>query len=139
VEAQAPNGEQWDSMGGGAPDLKYSVTWRGNRVFESTVRHDSLLARWPLTAFDIGKTALYGGKTSLDETVQAARVSLAPEEEVTFAVIDSDPMMSDEICSFPVRMGQLNLGENVLTKPCHSIRKAVVRLVDPRSPRDFTE
>src|SRR5436853_2599674 len=44
VEALTARGHDWDVTGGG-PDVRYDIYWRGTRIFQSSVRNDTLLAR----------------------------------------------------------------------------------------------
>ena len=76
-----PQGESWDSNNS-APDIYYEIYWKGSRIFQSTTKDDSFIAKWSNAEIDLKQLALNGGTTSLDNLVQAARLNIKANEHM---------------------------------------------------------
>jgi hypothetical protein len=125
VENVTPRGHGWDMTDGG-PDVKYEIWWRGNRVFESSAREDTLVATWDQAEVGI-KDILHG--ISAESAVKAARITAEHGEKLEFRVIDSDSVANDEIGRWEVAVDTLRTGEQVWTAPAAGVRKAVCRVL----------
>lgn len=126
VEAKKPDGSAWD-VGGGLPDPKVEIHWRGVQVFESATKQDTLVAHW--SAASLGLDTLRDA--SKDAVVRAARVVPEPGSGavVTFRVLDADLVADDEVASWTVRLEDLPRGKSVVRAPAAGIRYVAYELV----------
>jgi hypothetical protein len=126
VENGTASGGKWDTTKGG-PDVQYDVSWRGNRVFQSSVRKDTLLARWDQD--EIGVRDLLDG-VSPERATKAARITARPGETIEFRVYDNDTLRDDEIGRWEVAVDSLRTGDQTWKTPSTGIRQASCRVVD---------
>ena len=121
-------GKAWDSTNESAPDLRVDIEWRGQRVYRSSVRQDSLIAKWSNAELDLQQIALNGGTASLESVLQAARISIVAGEALTISVFDQDlPMGDGELAGrFAVQTSSLQLGEQTLVNPTPALKRVVL-------------
>jgi len=135
VAPMRSDGKAWDARGS-APDIYYQLTWRGNRIYESDTKKDSLIANWIPIGLDLKDTILQGG-VSVDQAVKLPIIKRDKSDESTdelvFKVIDDDLAGDDEIETMRVYISKLNVGDNVFDykgKSGHGVVKAVIRVID---------
>ena len=126
VEPKDDEGETWDSRGG-APDLAYEIRWQGQRVFESSTKDDTLVARW--TNVNVSVTDLIKNGVSLDDSIKAARITVRGGEEVEFVVYDKDVAADDLIGRWSVPVDGLEVGDQKWERPGGRVVSAVCRVL----------
>ena len=129
-------GSAWDTLTGSAPDMYYEIYWKGTRVFSSTTKDDSFLAKWSNAEIDLKKLALNGGTTSLDNLIQAARLNIKENESIEVRVYDSDLVESHlaGIKTFPSK--DLVIGDTSYEYTEPGIKRIVLRVSDMSNPVD---
>jgi hypothetical protein len=125
VESGPTGGGKWDLTDGG-PDVRYDIYWRGTRIFRSSVRDDTLIARWDQE--EIGLRDLVSG-VSPERSSKAARITARHGETLEFRVLDSDTFVDDEIGRWEVAVDSLRTGEQVWNAPAPGIRQATCRVL----------
>lgn len=115
----------WDPRDS-APDIRYAIHWQGHRVFESSTKDDTLLAKWSNTAVEL--TDLLES-VSLDDSFKAARVTARSGESIRFEVEDVDPLRNDPIGEWSVEFDRLRLGDQVWENPGGRVVKAICRVL----------
>jgi hypothetical protein len=125
VDHHQKDGGKWDATDGG-PDIRYDIYWRGNRVFRSSTREDTLVARW--NQDEVGITDLIAG-VSEERTLKAARITAHPGEKIEFRVVDDDPVRNDDIGTWEVAVESLKTGDQVWSGPAPGILQAVCRVL----------
>jgi hypothetical protein len=125
VEQRKASGRKWDARANG-PDVRYEVHWRGSRIFKSSVRKDTLLARWDPDEVRIGD--LVDG-LSPEGTMKAARITARPGEILEFRVVEDDAIANDEIGRWQVAVDSLHVGDQIWTAPAPGVRQATCRVV----------
>ncbi|MGI6524032.1 MAG: hypothetical protein ACOX2O_01880 [Bdellovibrionota bacterium] len=130
TQKMGEDGKDWDPMGG-LPDLYFQILWRGDEVYESAVKKNTYIAKWSNAEIDLRHLALTGRKVSLDDVVQAARINIAEDEEITIRVYDRDFMRSDDLAGeFVLKTTQLRIGDTEYLIEKDSLKKIVVRVAD---------
>ena len=129
------DGKAWDARGS-APDIYYQLYWKGNRIYESDAKKDSLIANWIPIGLDLKDTILQGG-VSVDQAVKLPIIKRDSKDEssdeLIFKVIDDDVAGDDEIETLRIYISKLNAGDNVFDykdKEGHGVRSAVIRVID---------
>jgi hypothetical protein len=125
VENLTPRGHRWDLTDGG-PDIRYDVYWRGDRIFQSSTREDTLLARWDPSEVGIGDL-IHG--VSAESALKAARITVQRGEKLEFRVVDTDVVANDEIGRWEVPVESLQTGDQTWNQPAPGIRQAVCHVV----------
>ena len=72
VEVYPTNSENepWD-RGEKGPDIRYRILWKGNEVFESETKDDSLIADWSGLSLQLDWRDITGKSISPDEAIKA--------------------------------------------------------------------
>jgi hypothetical protein len=125
IESRTPSGGAWDARDS-APDVRYEIHWRGSRVFRSSVRSDTFVARWDPE--ELGIRDLLQGVSS-ERSLKAARITATQGETIEFRVIDEDPMANDAIGRWEVPVASLKTGDQTWNRPAPGIRQAVCRVL----------
>ena len=125
VSPKDADGDAWDGDGSG-PDLYYEVFWQGQKVFESSTKDDTLVAKWSSSAIRIGD--LFEA-VSVDDSIKAARVSARAGQPLEIAVFDKDLGSDDEVARWSVDPLTLSVTDQRVKKPCPGIVSAVVRVL----------
>ena len=125
VEPRNGNGNGWDP-GGSAPDIRYEIRWQGHAVFESSVKSDTLLAKWSNVEIGVGDLA---SGVSLDDSIKAARITVRPGEEIEFRVYDRDVVDDDLIGAWTVLADALRVGEQRWERPAGSLVSVTCRVL----------
>ncbi|MHC4137483.1 MAG: hypothetical protein ACYTDU_01840 [Planctomycetota bacterium] len=108
VAARDANGEAWDKVGEEAPDLFYEIRWQDQKVFEASVKDDTLVAKWSNVAVDLGDVI---HAVSLDDSIKAARITARAGEVLEFVVYDHDVTSDDLIGRWTVPVTDLRVGD----------------------------
>ena len=104
-------GKTWD-RGNDGPDIKYSIKWLGNEIFESTVKDNSLLANWSGLQIDLKWSDLLGKTISPNEAIQAARIRYEPKASIEVNIKDSDLAKDDLAGNLTIELKTLRIGKN---------------------------
>jgi hypothetical protein len=125
VEKSDSGGGKWDATDGG-PDVRYDIYWRGNRIFRSSVRDDTLLARWDQE--ELGIRDLLRGVSS-EGSSKAARITAQHGETLEFRVVDDDPLRNDEIGKWEIAVDSLHTGDQTWNSPAPGIKQVICRVL----------
>ncbi len=139
---QQSDGSNWDSLGGSAPDIRYSLTWQNNRVFESEVRSDTLIGLWDPINIDVASALplLGEGKIELASTLnQGAIVNVTPDGTLTINLWDQDSvgMGSDSAGQIDLKLTDLLVGENTFLfdqTTDNAVKRIVLGTTDTAKP-----
>ncbi len=127
LESLDPRGNAWDSVDSSAPDISVDLLWRGQRVYRSTMKSDTLIAKWSNGEIDLRRIALTGEKTSVESLISAARISIHPKEQIELVVYDQDLLgVSDEAGRVLLETAKLKVGDTTIDKPAPGIRRIEV-------------
>jgi len=124
------NGEAWDSYNGTGPDIVVDIYWKGNRIFRSTTKEDSFVAKWSSSELDLKEIALGSQSTSADGLIQAARLNIKEKESIEIQVFDSDIGGDDQAGTKVFRTSELPLGETTHSYKGSGIRRLGLRVVE---------
>jgi len=127
VEAAARKGDggKWD-VGNPAPDLFYEIRWKDTVVFRSGRKNDTLLARWNAGGIDV--TDLIR-KVSVDDSIEAARVTVREGESLEFTVWDHDIASDDRVGQWTRATTALRVGSQVWPDPVEGVVSAICRVI----------
>ena len=131
-------GQAWDSYNNSGPDIFVEVYWKGSRVYRSTTKEDSFVAKWSSAELDVRKMALTGQTASLDGLIQAARINIRSGETISIRAYDADLVDSDEAGERSLRTTDLKIGDTTYDYAGPGIRRMVVRVADMSEPVDVT-
>jgi hypothetical protein len=126
VAARDEGDEAWDTVGGDAPDLFYEIRWQDQKVFESTVKDDTLVAKWSNVALDIKDVV---NAVSLDDSIKAARITARPGEVLEFVVKDHDVTSDDVVGKWTVPVADLRVGDQVWSEPAGQLVSVTCRVL----------
>ena len=125
VDPKDHKGSSWDP--GGAPDLAYEIRWQGLRVFESTTKDNTLVAKWTNVSL---KARDLLGTFSIDDSIKAARITARPGDVLEFSVYDKDRTSGDDLVgSWSVEVSTLRLGDQTWERPGGRIRSVACRVL----------
>ena len=134
VAAKKADGKAWD-INGSAPDIFYRLNWKGNKIYESDVKKDSLITEWIPIGIDLKESILKAG-VSLDQALQLPIVKWAGDDEsdkLIFEFKDKDIGVSDPIDTLTYYISELKPGRNVKTftdKPGSGLIKLDLHVID---------
>ncbi|HMO34845.1 MAG TPA: hypothetical protein PKA06_02280 [Gemmatales bacterium] len=126
IAAKTKDGKSWDVNNSG-PDVFYEIWWKGNRVYQSSVCTDSLIAKWDAQEIDLGKIL----RTQRIEASKAgAIIKVGDDNNITIKVYDSDLAVNDLIDEFQIDISKLS-GTTIdlssgPTKQCQKLSLLVV-------------
>jgi len=123
--------ESWD-QGKKGPDIRYRLFWKGNAVFESITKDDSLIADWSGLSIELNWKDLLGKSVSSDDAIKAGRIRFEEGEKIEIAVEDVDIASDDDVGRHEIEMDKLSIGKNEfkLKKTASSaIRKITLRVL----------
>jgi hypothetical protein len=123
--------ESWD-RGEKGPDIRYRLLWKGNAVFESNTKDDSLIADWSGLSVELNWKDLLGKSVSSDDAIKAGRIRFEEMEKIEIAVEDVDVTSDDDVGRHEIGMEELSIGKNEikLKKTATSaIRKITLRVL----------
>jgi hypothetical protein len=125
VASTRADGKEWD-RGGTAPDVYYEIHWQGHRVFESSAKDDTFVARWSTASIgprDVLKAV------SIDDSIKAARITARPGEKIGFRVYDDDLAGDDLVASWEVAVESLQVGDHKWERPAGQLVSVVCRVL----------
>lgn len=106
-----PKGDPWDA-GENGPDIKYRILWKGNQVFQSEEKDDSLIADWSGLAIEFDWSDLGGKTISTDEAIKAARIRNEEGGVFELVVEDEDAVDDDLAGRVEIKLDELKVGKN---------------------------
>ena len=137
-----PEGKAWDG-GESGPDIRYRMLWKGNVVFNSDKKENSLIADWSGLGLKFDLSDLLGKKISPDDAIEAARVRAEKGGKVIIEVEDVDFTDDDEAGSLPIFFDDLKVGKKEFTfskSPKNAVRRIVMRALPVKSSaRDLVD
>ena len=111
LESTNTKGDPWDG-GENGPDIKYRILWKGNEVFQSEEKDDSLIADWSGLSIDFDWSDLAGKTISTDEAIKAARIRNEKEGVIELVVEDEDAVDDDLAGRVEIKLDELKVGLN---------------------------
>ena len=106
-----PKGDPWDA-GENGPDIKYQILWKGNQVFQSEEKDDSLIADWSGLSIEFDWSDLGGKTISTDEAIKAARIRNEEGGVFELVVEDEDAVDDDLAGRVEIKLDELKVGKN---------------------------
>ena len=137
---RAPGGAAWDRVDDSGPDIAFRLTWRGNVVWDGSVKPDTLIGSWDLMKIDLRQVIASGGKAELEGALNAPLVHYQPGETVELTVWDDDAVGSDDAGTLTLKLDDLAPGEGTLSPAGAdaaaggAIKRVVFALIDRRTP-----
>ena len=122
-----PEEEAWDA-GEGGPDIRYRMLWKGNIVFNSNKKENSLIADWSGMKLEFNLKDLLGKEISPDKTIDAARVRAEKGGSVIIEVEDVDLTDDDEAGNVTISFDDLVVGKKEFSFE-RTANNAVMRVV----------
>ena len=111
LESTNAKGDPWDA-GENGPDIKYRILWKGNQVFQSEEKDDSLIADWSGLSIDFDLSDLGGKTISTDEAIRAARIRNEKEGVIELVIEDEDAVDDDLAGRVEIKLDELKVGSN---------------------------
>lgn len=111
LESTNPEGDPWDA-GENGPDIKYRILWKGNQVFQSEEKDDSLIADWSGLSLDFDWSDLGGKTISTDEAIKAARIRNEKGGVFEVVIEDEDAVDDDLAGRIEIKLDELKVGLN---------------------------
>ncbi len=121
----------WD-QGKKGPDIQYRILWKGNAVFESITKDDSLIADWSGLSLELNWKDLLGKSVSSDDAIKAARIRFEEGEKIEIEVEDVDVASDDDVGRHEIEMNKLSIGKNEFKlekTTTNAIRKITLRVL----------
>lgn len=129
VTPKKADGSVWDRINDSGPDLYVQFNWQGQRIFQSSVKEDSLIAHWSEAEFDLRDYALKGAPTSIDDVIAGARIQVRKDAPLTITIFEDDLMFDDKVASFEVDLTSLTEGTHVIENPAPQVRRVELRVL----------
>lgn len=132
-------GVTWDHYNDTGPDIYVEITWKGKRIYKSTTKPDTFIAKWSNAEFDLRGMAIKGRTASMDDVINAARVNIKEGEEIAVSAYDDDTIKSDLAGEKVFRLSDLKVGDNLFVYDTPGIRRMVIRISDMSEPVDVLQ
>jgi hypothetical protein len=119
------------------PDVRYTLTWRGNVIWKAAERPNTLIGSWDLMKVDVRQMITSSGPTDLGELINAPLIHYTPGEAVELKVWDEDTVGSDDAGAISIKLEELSPGENTLVPgpgKNMAVKRVVLALIDRRTP-----
>ena len=126
LEVEPKNGDDGWDIDGSPPDLYYEVFWKGHRVFKSSTKSDTLVAKWSNVSIGLGDLVK---AVSLDESIKAARITAREADAIEFRVYDADIASDDLVGRWTIPVKDLLVGTFVSKVPAGRIVSAACRVL----------
>jgi len=123
-------GEPWDSVSESGPDIFVEIYWKGNRIYRSTTKEDTFVAKWSNGELNLRSMALQGGRTSMDDVIKAARVNIKEEDEIEVRVYDADLVGNTLAGVLTLPLAKLNPGDTVYRDVSATVKRLSLRVTD---------
>jgi hypothetical protein len=123
--------EAWD-RGENGPDIRYRILWKGNAVFESITKDDSLIADWSGLSIELNLKDLLGKSVSPDDVIKAGRIRYEENEKIEIIVTDVDIASDDEVGRKEILLDELSIGKNKIKlkkSSSNAIRSISIRIL----------
>jgi hypothetical protein len=144
IELESTNAEDepWDA-GENGPDIKYRILWKGNQVFQSEEKDDSLIADWSGLSIEFDLSDLAGKTISTDEAIKAARIRHEKGGVFELVIEDEDVFDDDVAGRVEIKLDELKIGQNkrTLTKtPTNAVKRINLQVLPQGSSlKDLVE
>jgi hypothetical protein len=125
VAARDANDDAWDRVDE-APDLFYEIHWQDQKVFEASVKDDTLVAKWSNVSVDLGDVV---HAVSLDDSIKAARITARAGETLEFVVYDHDVTSDDLVGRWKVPVADLRVGDQKWSEPAGQLVSVTCRVL----------
>ena len=129
-------GEAWD-LDDSAPDMAYTLSWKGQRVFESSEVQDSLIGRWSGMTIGVNQalSLVNAGKADPAQIIDAALVRAETGRAIDITFKDEDLSGHDSAGEFHIPFETLKVGETILkdAHPERGVVQATLRVVPSNS------
>ena len=132
VTPSLKDGLPWDINGTG-PDLECQISWKGNVVFTSGEKSDTLIASWSAVGADIASLIL-SGKMRLDSVIQAATIHVEPGGQITLQAWDNDIVSREDAGSILIQLETLSEGTNRIPVDGPGVRRVEILAVRKDQP-----
>jgi hypothetical protein len=123
-------GNPWDSLTESGPDIFVQIYWKGNRIYQSTVKKDTFVAKWSNAELNLRDLALIGEKTSVDDAISAARINIKDGEAIEVRAYDADLLDNTLAGVKTYRLTDLRLGDTLYEYSAPGIKRLVLRVND---------
>ncbi len=137
VELSPSDGDSlWDPVDESGPDIFVEAYWMGNRIYRSTTKEDTFVAKWSNAELSLRDLALKGSNTSMDDLIRAARVNIRKDETIEIKVLESDLLTSSVAGTFTLTTSELFVGDHTYESPSGGVRRLTVRVLDMQNAVD---
>lgn len=130
VDPVKANGGKWDHLDGSAPDLRYSIAWQGNGVYQSLVRKDQLVAHWDILSVDLTDVVRQKGRVDPQSLISAPLIHTSASAVITLEAWDVDPVGSDAAGKMEIDLMKLHVGDNTIETIPKPMKRLVLSVVD---------
>ncbi len=130
LSENSPDGSPWDNISESGPDIYAEIFWKSNRIYRSTTKQDTFVAKWSNAELNLRSMALGGGNASMDDLIHAARLNIKPEEQIEVRVMDADVLGDTPAGSKQFTTTELKLGDTTYEFPEPGIKRMVIRVSD---------
>lgn len=134
-----PAGERWDAISESGPDIFVEIFWKGNRIYKSTTKNDTFVAKWSNAELNLRAMAFTGERASMDDVIRAARVNVKTGEELEIRVYDEDLLGNVVAGTQRLVMSELHLGDTTYTNVSPSVKRLTLRVSDMAQSMDPLE
>ena len=125
-----PTGARWDNVNESGPDVYVEVLWKGNRIYRSTTKDDTFVAKWSNAELNLRNMAISGSQMSMDDLIRAARINVREGDTVEFRIFDSDLLNNTLAGELSLGAPELSLGDRTYEFQTGGVRRMTVRVSD---------
>jgi len=126
----------WDSIDESGPDIYVEIYWKGNRIYRSTTKDDTFVAKWSNAEMSLRDLALTGQKTSMDDLIRAARLNVRAGETIEIKVYESDLIGATLAGELSIAVTDLEIGDHTYEFKQGGVRRLVLRVLDMQDAVD---
>ena len=123
--------EPWD-RGEKGPDIRYRILWKGNAVFESPTKDNSLIADWSGLSLELNWKDIMGKSISTEDAIKAGRIRFDKDEKIEVVAEDVDIAADDAVGRCEIQMSGLSIGKNQIKlekSANNAIRRITLRVL----------
>jgi hypothetical protein len=123
--------EPWD-RGEKGPDIRYRILWKGNAVFESPTKDNSLIADWSGLSLELNWKDIMGKSISTEDAIKAGRIRFDKDEKIEVVAEDVDIAADDKVGRCEIQMSGLSIGKNQIKlekSANNAIRRITLRVL----------
>ena len=137
IELAATNGDDsWDSVDESGPDIYVEIFWKGNRIYRSTTKDDTFVAKWSNAEMSLRDLAISGSKTSMDDLIRAARLNVRAGETIEIKVFESDLIGATAAGEMSLPVTGLEIGDHTYEFQTGGLRRIILRVLDMQDAVD---